>query len=996
MTDKEKKITNSNNTPKKKTNKKKKKHPYLWSRIFAVILIMTVVGGLVVGGILVNTVSGIDTSTITAQDFSTLQTSRMYDAQGNEIYDMGYKLRENITYDDLPQSLIDAFVAIEDSRFFEHNGFDVPRFTKAALENILDTVRTGRVVFGQGGSTFTMQLVKNTYYVSENFQTGEVVRPESSGVGGIQRKLSEILIATTIENTQLLTKEQIFTNYLNLINFGAGNNIVGVQNSARAFFNKDVKDLNILESAFLAGVINAPSVNNPYYSLDNAERRTHEVLYQMYNHGYISKEEYNVALNVPIENIFVEKNSNLENYANQAYIDVALQEIKDFTAQFYNKELDPYTTPMRIYTAMNPTVQTGIDKIQRREIDELDHGTDSHIQISSAAIKNNTGEIVGVLGGYDYEGALMYNRAIQGSYQPGSSIKPLIDYALAFEHLGYSTSHILDDTPYTYAGTDHQVNNWDFKYKGQITIMDAVADSRNTPALRTLDTVKEQIGGDAIVDYLKTIGFNLKSEYYDPQWAIGSNKIEISTINLAGAYSMIYNGGTYIQPHTITHIELIQTGEVIEADYKPIQVLSPESAYLTTRLMNYTVNSGGFTGVTNRSSYEVFSKTGSVGWDENGVKNFNVPANSTKDKLMVTGTSEYSIATWTGFDTASTEYKSWFTNYHYNLNINGKTNSYILDLLEDSVGKPSTLSRPSGVIEIEHILGIFPYQKPLENMNPDMITNGLIKSEFAQLATPQPSILQELEKQTVTMTQNGGELVFDVDLTEYPDKDKLTIAEATLPPELGGGKRLYDESWIYGAVKYFTEVRINGNVIKTESSDTNKMTITVPIESGTNVYEVCSYYGYDKSDSKSSTQCSKFDNIEQSITVPDFTNRSFNELQTWAATNQIQNLQIEKINDSIDKFNLIKQITITPNKTTLTSADLANVSIHVVVYDYQVNAKEYSLNNVKKIFETYKIPYNVNGNGSQIKSFTVNNMSLDTFSLSDTLINGSSVIINTN
>ena len=249
-------------TNKKNSKQKKVKSPYHKQRIVAKILIVIVSLGLIVTTAFSVYAFGVikKAPELYVEDFIQPESTKIYDSNNNEIYDTGLKIRENITYDDLPQSLIDAFVAVEDSRFFSHNGFDVPRFTKAAIENLLSSLRRGRISFGQGGSTFTMQLIKNTHFMYEDPTTGEVVMPEG-GVKGIDRKIQEIYLSQKLEKKQLLSKELIFQLYLNMINFGTGNNILGVQNSAEAYFNKSVSELNLVESAFLAGVINAPSIN---------------------------------------------------------------------------------------------------------------------------------------------------------------------------------------------------------------------------------------------------------------------------------------------------------------------------------------------------------------------------------------------------------------------------------------------------------------------------------------------------------------------------------------------------------------------------------------------------------------------------------------------------------------------------------------------------------------------------------------------------------------
>ena len=251
----------------KKTTQKKKKinSTNLWAVIVSFIVIMGLIC-FVVGIIFIATMLT-NKPALNVSDFDQAESSIVYDSRGEEIANLGTVIRQNIEYDDIPNCVIDAFVAIEDSRYFEHNGFDVPRFTKAFLENI----RT--LSFGQGGSTFTMQLVKNTYFVND--ETGE--NAARSGASGIRRKVQEIALAFELEEAK--SKQDIFESYVNKLNFGGSNNIRGIQKASQYYFGKDLSEVNLVEGALLAGVINAPNFYNPFYNLDEAQERLTEVLY---------------------------------------------------------------------------------------------------------------------------------------------------------------------------------------------------------------------------------------------------------------------------------------------------------------------------------------------------------------------------------------------------------------------------------------------------------------------------------------------------------------------------------------------------------------------------------------------------------------------------------------------------------------------------------------------------------------------------------------------
>ena len=322
--------------------KKKKKinKVNLWATIVSVVAAIGLIG-LVVGVVVIFTLLQ-NKPTLNVSDFDQQESSVIYDSNGEEIANLGTVIRQNVEYEEIPNCVVDAFVAIEDSRYFQHNGFDVPRFTKAILENI----RT--LSFGQGGSTFTMQLVKNTYFTDDETGT-EAAR---SGARGIRRKVQEIALALELENVK--SKQDIFESYVNKLNFGGSNNIRGIQKAAQYYFGKDLSQCGLVEGALLAGVINAPNYYNPFYNLEAAQERVTEVLYQMRNHGYISKAEYELAKSVRVEDLLKDpfkSNEEGEGIPYQAYIDAVVSEVMTLT------NLDPYTTTMHIYTYMNRGIQ---------------------------------------------------------------------------------------------------------------------------------------------------------------------------------------------------------------------------------------------------------------------------------------------------------------------------------------------------------------------------------------------------------------------------------------------------------------------------------------------------------------------------------------------------------------------------------------------------------------------------------------------------------------
>ncbi|MBR4470360.1 MAG: transglycosylase domain-containing protein, partial [Erysipelotrichaceae bacterium] len=555
------------------TKKKRKINKVnVWAAIVSIIAALGLIG-LIAGIGLIATLLR-NKPTLNVADFEQAESSVVYDSQGEEIANLGTVIRQNVEYEEIPNCVVDAFVAIEDSRYFQHNGFDVPRFTKAILENI----RT--LSFGQGGSTFTMQLVKNTYFTNDD--TGE--QAARSGASGVRRKVQEIALAMELEKAK--SKQDIFESYVNKLNFGGSNNIRGIQKAAQYYFGKDLQECNLVEGALLAGVINAPNYYNPFYNLEAAQERVIEVLYQMRNHGYISKAEYELAKSVRIEDLLNDPYKNDkdgEGIPYQAYIDQVVSEVMELT------NLDPYTTTMHIYTYMNKGIQEEMDAIQAGNMDEdYLQFPDDFFECASVCIKNSTGEVVGIMGGRNYAngGQLLLNHATEQYKQPGSKIKPILDYALAFENLGWATDHVLTDKPMYYDNVSKIiVQNDSGTYVGDVTLKQAVGMSINTCAIQTLEAVLNAKKYEYVVNYAQSLGYDFTLDDFNVQYAIGGTTCEVTPYQHAAAYAAIMNYGSYNKPHTISRIEFTNGKSPITPVYTSEQVISEAAAFLTTELM---------------------------------------------------------------------------------------------------------------------------------------------------------------------------------------------------------------------------------------------------------------------------------------------------------------------------------------------------------------------------------------------------------------------------
>ena len=879
--------------------KKKKKinKVNLWATIVSVVAAIGLIG-LVVGVIVIFTLLQ-NKPTLNVSDFDQQESSVIYDSNGEEIANLGTVIRQNVEYEEIPNCVVDAFVAIEDSRYFQHNGFDVPRFTKAILENI----RT--LSFGQGGSTFTMQLVKNTYFTDDETGT-EAAR---SGARGVRRKVQEIALALELENVK--SKQDIFESYVNKLNFGGSNNIRGIQKAAQYYFGKDLSQCGLVEGALLAGVINAPNYYNPFYNLEAAQERVTEVLYQMRNHGYISKAEYELAKSVRVEDLLKDpfkSNEEGEGIPYQAYIDAVVSEVMTLT------NLDPYTTTMHIYTYMNRGIQEQMDDIQADNMGE-DYLTfpDPYFECASVCIKNSTGEVVGIMGGRNYAngGQLLLNHATEQYKQPGSTIKPILDYALAFENLGWATDHVITDRPMYYDDVSKIViQNDSGTYVGDVTLKQAVGLSINTCAIQALQAVLDAKKYEYVVNYCQSLGYNFNLEDFDIQYAIGGTTCEVTPYQHAAAYAAIMNYGMYNKPHTISRIEFTNGKSPITPVYTSQQVLSEAASFLTTELMYSNVqNYGGTYSFVKSDDYAVYGKTGTTDYGTSGAS-FGIPSGAIKDGWLVAATSEYTTVTWVGYEKAVSGQQSYIErDYYYNERPQGKIAHLILEAAyQYGDGQPVKLEKPAGVTSITHVIGTWPYAAFTEGMDESLRTTGMIKSDsvkLVSLATPKVEELKDFSMDDNAIT---------IKWTEYPDKNKLDTAASVKDISLrnssgeviiaASGTCLFDYTKLYGPIRYMADVTVNGETTHIVSKE-NKYDMSIHASPGDKV-KVEGYYAYE-SGAFTSNKISKEKTITATISVT--TDTSLSGLQNWANRYDFISFTTETTNDysKVNTYRIVDQ-----------------------------------------------------------------------------------------
>lgn len=836
MNDKKKMKNDKTKAPRKKMSKRR-----VLNSVVIVFLSLVLIGGVTTFFILNQVIN--DAPALDQSSLKSGEATQLYDKDGKAFTSLGNENRKNIKYEDLPQSVIDAFLSIEDSRFFEHNGFDLPRFMKAAMENL----SAGNL--GQGGSTLTMQLIDNAIMTKL-----EKTDPATSSIKKIERKIQEIWLSLKLEKDS--SKQEIMVDYLNKVNFG--NAARGIQRGAEYYFGKDVQDLTLSESAFLAGVINAPNTYNPYKSAvynfttkdwtdhyQLAEQRRNQTLKLMNYHGFITDEEYKLAKSTKLAfQLNGEKTFNTDPY--QGYIDTVQAEVLELT----NGKVDINTGGYKVYTGMNLGAQELADSILNGTAD-INYPDSSYFQTGFTLMDNQTGEIIAVGAGRNYTGDDRTNYA-NDRRQPGSSIKPLLDYAPTFDYLGWATSMTLEDTPMTYRGTNIPLYNYSRTNVGDVTMGDAVAHSLNTTAMQSLEELVDKVGIEKMQQLMIDMGFDKDVvKDFDLGYSIGGSNMQTTTKQMAGAYSIFANGGKYIKPHTVRKVVDTKTGKVVaETDYasKSKQVISGDAAFMMSDLLKNAVdgNWGNLLQIL-RSNYPVYAKSGTSDWGTEGSV-YGIPTAAMKDKWICAYTSNYTIATWAGYenkvkDPASINY---VTDAVMNMNVPGQISHKMLDYMSTQT-ELTSIQQPSTVTKITHIKGLYPYTAALEGTPSDMLITGYIRSKFAKLeSAPSADQLSTPSSFTAKLTDSTSNTL-EMKFAAYPDADKLKEGSHTKTFTRNGikwsGHAFYDPTDLFGRVMYKVDVTVDGSKVGTYSFDKESVTQTIAIPAGKTA-KVCGYYGY--------------------------------------------------------------------------------------------------------------------------------------------------------
>lgn len=561
--------------------------------------------------------------TLSEKDLVATTSSKIYDNKNNLIADLGAEKRINVTANEIPTDLVNAIIAIEDHRFFNHRGVDIVRIGGSFLHNLHGG--------SQGGSTLTQQLIKLTYFST------------SASDRTLSRKIQEAWLATQLEKKA--TKQEILTYYVNKVFMANGN--YGMQTAAKSYYGKDLKDLSLPQVALLAGMPQAPNQYDPYSHPEAAQQRRNLVLKEMLDMKSISNKQYEAAVNTPVTD-GLQSLSSSSSYP--AYMDNYLKEVIEQVEEETGYNL--LTTGMDVYTNVDTEAQKKLWDIYNT--DEYVNYPDDEIQVASTVIDVNNGKVIAQLGSRHQSSNVSFgtNQAVETNRDWGSSMKPISDYAPALEHEEYtSTAATITDAPYNFPHSSTPFYNWDRSYYGSITMTYAIQQSRNVPAVKAL----EKVGLKKAKKFLNGLGIDYPEMVYanaiSSNTSVSSNKYGASSEKMAAAYAAFANGGTYYKPKYVSRV-VFSDGTTKEFDSEGTRAMKATTAYMMTDMMKTVLMSGNGTNAAISGVYQA-GKTGTSNYSDNELskltKNSSYSSIVTPDESFVGYTPEYAMAVWTGY-----------------------------------------------------------------------------------------------------------------------------------------------------------------------------------------------------------------------------------------------------------------------------------------------------------------------------------------------------------
>jgi len=594
-------------------------------------------------------------------------SSEIYDVNGEMIANLGAEKRTFVPYEEIPQQMIDAIIATEDARFFEHSGIDIWRLGSAVIANLRDG-------FGaQGASTITQQVVKNSFLTNEK---------------KLKRKAQEAWLAIKLERAY--SKEEIFEMYFNRVLMSG--TVYGFGTAAEHFYGKELNELTLDEMAQLAGMPQSPNNYNPFNHPEKAQKRRDIVLGLMVQHGKITQAEADESKKVQVADTVLpaeQRKTNAMKYP--AFVDIVLDELRK------NGDEALLSEGIKIYTTLDPKAQQTVENVMNNAA----NFPNETIQSGVAVIDTKTGAIRAIGGGRNYDTGLKFNRATDiAGRSIGSVAKPLVAYGPAIEHLKWSTGQTTVDEKMTYPNSKQVIQNWDGRYNGTMTIREALYTSRNVPAVKTL----LEVGYDKPKEFMSNLGIKMEKIY--PSTTLGP-EVNITPVQMASAYAAFGNNGVFTKGHAITKI--VYRDGVTEKNYAPTPkvAMSDYTAYMVTDILRDTVSNLPGASATHAiiGGVDIAGKTGTSNYSSEDFDKYNLGKSAVPDSWFAGYTTDYSIAIWSGYDDYGTPITTWPER-----RLPQTLFKSIMNGLIQSSGKPERFKKPNSVVEATIEIGTSPLQ----------------------------------------------------------------------------------------------------------------------------------------------------------------------------------------------------------------------------------------------------------------------------------------------
>lgn len=779
--------TNNKVMKRRNTSKVTNNRKFSWKSFFKNLFLLGIVGlviGLIsMGGLYLYITS--NSLNISDNNFWKNKGSAFVYDRNNDL--MGTLSLSNIQWVDLKDEegnyniseyYLKALVATEDRRFYSHNGIDIKGMGRAVTG-----VLTNQDTSSGGGSSISMQLAKLLYLsqtdlFDSSFNKIAVYNVQWSSP--ITYKLTQMVLGSKIE--EKYSKDEILENYVNSMYFGAGG--YGIKNASLYFYNKDPKDLTIDQAAVLAGMTQLPAVHNPYVNPEETLERRNEVIYNLVETELITEQEAKDAQALPIDNGLVDHTS--EESKSDAQKQISYKSFMDavYTELMteFGYDFDLSDGMIDIYTTMDPDIQDGI-----QDVIKTDKYIDfpEKIQAGVVVMDPQNGEVLGIGNGVeDHDSFQGTNYATNYTRQPGSTIKPVLDYSAAIEFMDWSSQHELDDKAISYTGGS-EVFNYDKVYKGKLTMMEALASSTNTTALSTFKQVNEKIGMYEYSKYFCSFGITDCVDVNEA-YSLGGFSKGTTPLEMAGAYSVFANGGTYYEPHFVRYVNFGESssysqdyGETYEFEVESHNVMKTSTAYIITKMLEPSAPMA----ITGRANVPGMGLSIKSGTSTLGVNNLGLDESVDQDRWMVGYNANVTTATWLAYpsDVISTDY--YFSTFDYSSSdffnsimtvVSGVGADYLYD---DSTIVPSNVitKRVKNRVwpPVEDPNGVVHYF--ISGSKEDQLdTKAAIKKEFES----QPVVTAKLENDMITFSWTFTTTQTDVKYILSIDDKEITTTKA--------------------------------------------------------------------------------------------------------------------------------------------------------------------------------------------------------------------------